>query len=43
MIWLILFILAAVLDTVVCGVSLPLGLVLAFVLWCCLCSGRRLR
>lgn len=43
MIWLILFLLAAVLDTVVCGVSLPVGLVLAFLLWCCSCRDRRLR
>jgi hypothetical protein len=43
MIWLILFLLAAVLDTVVCGVSLPVGIALAILLWCCLQGNRRLR
>lgn len=36
MIWLILFLLGAVLDAIVCGASLPIGIALAFLLWCCL-------
>jgi hypothetical protein len=43
MLWLILFLLAAALDTIVCAASLPTGLALAFLLWCCLHGSRRIR
>lgn len=43
MLWLILFMLAALLDAVVCGAPLLTGLVLAVLLWSCLEGNKPVR